>query len=568
MFSKLPKSALDAMDWSWAEYKDYYQNLEERHLTPESLEKWMQDWSALEKLLYEVLSRLEVDTALDTSNDNFEKSYFSFLENIFPQAEAASQKIKEKYLKSDLPLENFSIQLRNMKAEASLYREENLSLLSEEKKLGNSYDKVVGAQSIQWEGEEITLQKLAPVYQDEDREKREQAWKLEMGRWQEDRATINDIWKEFMVLRGKIAKNAGQDNYRTYRFQEMLRLDYSPQDCLNFDAAIEEVVVPAASKIYEKRKERLGVEKLRPWDLNVDTTGLPPLRPYQEEWEFKEKATAIFNKVDPELGKYFEIMQEENLLDLTNRKGKAPGAFCVDYLTAKRPFIFMNAVGLHDDVQTLLHEVGHGFHVFESVHLPYYQQLAYGAEIAEVASMGMELLASPYLAKDQGGYYTEAEAARARIEHLEGSILFWPYMAVVDAFQHWVYENHKAATDPANCDAYWEELWDRYMKGIDYSGLEEIKMTGWHRKLHIFQIPFYYVDYGLAQLGAVQIWANAIGDQAGAVKSYRKALSLGATRTLPELFAAAGAKFAFDAQTLGKATKLITETIEELESVS
>ncbi|MBT3240118.1 MAG: M3 family oligoendopeptidase [Chloroflexi bacterium] len=568
MFSNLPQSALDAMDWSWEDYRVFYDNLEERALNTETLEKWMQDWSALEKLIYEVLSRMEVNTALDTADEKAEKQYFSFLEEIYPHAETASQKAKEKYLESGLPLENFSIQLRNMKAEASLYREENLPLLSEEKKLGNAYDKVIGAQSIQWEGEEITLQKLAPVYQDEDRAKREKAWKLEMGRWQVDRGEINTIWKDFMDLRGKIAKNAGMDNYRTYRFSEMLRLDYGPQDCLDFDAAIEEVVVPAASKIYEKRKERLGLDQLRPWDLNIDTTGLPPLRPYQEEWEFKAKATAIFNKVDPELGKYFEIMQEENLLDLTNRKGKAPGAFCVDYLTAKRPFIFMNAVGLHDDVQTLLHEVGHGFHVFESIHLPYRQQLAYGAEIAEVASMGMELLASPYLAKEQGGFYTEAEAARARIEHLEGSLLFWPYMAVVDAFQHWVYENHEAATDPAKCDAEWASLWDRYMKGIDYAGFEEMKMTGWHRKLHIFQVPFYYVDYGLAQLGAVQIWANAIGDQAGAVKSYRNALSLGATRSLPELFAVAGAKFAFDADTLGKATKLMADTIEELEAVS
>ncbi len=565
MFSNLPKLVESAIDWPWDNYAPYYKELEDRILDQEKIKKWMQDWSALDSLINDVLSKLEVGTALDTADEKLEKSYFSFLENVYPHSETASQKLKEKFLKSGLAVENFSLQLRNMKAEANLFREENLALLTEEKKLGNQYDKIIGAQLIEWEGEEITLPKLAPVYQDEDRSKREKAYKLAMARWQEDRPSINELWPQFMDIRGQVAKNADQDNYRSYRFKDMLRLDYGPQDCLDFDAAIEEVVVPAASKIYEKRKKRLGLDTLRPWDLNVDTSGCPPLRPYKEVQELKSKISAMFTKVDPELGKYFEIMQDENLLDLENRKGKAPGAFCVEYQTAERPFIFMNAVGLHDDVQTLLHETGHAFHVFETTHLPYRQQRDYGMEIAEVASMAMELLASPYLSKDQGGFYTEAEAAQARIEHLEGNLLFWPYMAVVDAFQHWVYENHAAATDPANCDTHWTSLWDRYMKGVDYTGLEDVKMTGWHRKLHIFHVPFYYVDYGLAQLGAVQIWANSITDQAAAVKSYRKALSLGATQTLPELYAAAGAKFAFDAKTLGKAVNLIVDTIEALE---
>jgi oligoendopeptidase F len=493
--------------------------------------------------------------------------YFAFLEDVYPKGEAAAQKLKEKLLESGLGVDDFEVQLRNMRAEADLFREANLPLLAEEQKKGNAYDKIIGAQTVEWEGEEITLPKLKPVFQDADRDKREKAWRLSMGRYLQDREAINALWKEFMELRGQLAKNAGYDSYRDFRWQELLRLDYTPEQCLKFDEAIEQTVVPAAVKIYEKRRERLGLDTLRPWDLDVDPLGRDPLRPYKEDWELRSKGAAIFHKVDPELGGYFDVMMEEELLDLENRKGKAPGAYCIDYLVAKRPFVFMNAVGLHDDVQTLLHETGHAFHVFESADLPYIQQMQYGAEIAEVASMSMELLAAPYLTKSEGGFYSEADAARARIEHLESNLLFWPYMAVVDSFQHWVYQNHEAASDPANCDAKWGELWDRFMKGIDYAGLEDIKDTGWHRKLHIHQVPFYYVDYGLAQLGAVQVWANAQKDQAGAVKSYRKALSLGATKTLPELFAAAGAKLAFDAETLGGAVDLIMNTVEELEKV-
>jgi oligoendopeptidase F len=224
----------------------------------------------------------------------------------------------------------------------------------------------------------------------------------------------------------------------------------------------------------------------------------------------------------------------------------------------------MNAVGIHEDVQTMLHEGGHAFHVFETRNLPFYQQLQVSLEFAEVASMGMELLAAPYLKASDGGFYSQADAARAVVEHLEGNLLFWPYMAVVDAFQQWVYLNHDAASEPQNCDSKWAELWKRFMVGIEWSGLEQEMVTGWHRKLHIHTVPFYYIEYGLAQLGAIQVWRNALQDQAGAVASYRKALSLGGTVPLPQLFATAGARFAFDAETLNLAVSLAEKTIDEL----
>lgn len=259
-------------------------------------------------------------------------------------------------------------------------------------------------------------------------------------------------------------------------------------------------------------------------------------------------------------------MMEEDLLDLANRKAKAPGAFCADYPTRRVPFIFMNAVGLHADTMTLLHEAGHAFHVFESGRLKNALKIAnMPMEFAEVASMSMELLASPYLA--DSGMYTAAEAARARIEHLEGILVFWPYMALVDAFQHWIYENPAEGRDPEACDAKWCELWARFMPGIDYTGLEQFIPAQWHRQLHIHQIPFYYIEYGLAQLAAVQVWGNALEDQAQAVADYRRALALGSTVTLPELFDAAGARFAFDAHTLKQHVSLIEQEIEKLASI-
>jgi oligoendopeptidase F len=567
MIESLPENALDALKWSWDKYDPFYKELAERELDATSLDEWMLDWSRVEKLVNEVENRLYVATTVKTTDKSDEKGYHTFLDEIFPAAKAAGQKLKEKLLDSNLVPENFKVQLRDMRAEANLFREENLTLLSEEKKLNTIYDKIVGDQTVKWEGKQVTLTQLHIVLQDQDRETREKAWRLSMNRWLQDRDRVNELWGKYMALRGQVAENTGYDSYREYRWQELLRLDYSAEDCLKFDDAIEQVVVPAAMRVYERRQERLGLDKLRPWDLYVDPLNREPLRPYKKPQDLEKKCSAIFHKVDPELGTYFDIMQEEGLLDLENRKGKAPGAYCIEYLTSNRPFIFMNAVGLHEDVQTLLHETGHAFHVFESVHLPYFQQLQYGFEIAEVASMSMELLAAPYLLDDEGGFYSMKDAARARIEHLEENLLFWPYMAVVDSFQHWVYENHDDASDPANCDAYWSKLWDRFMKGVDWSGLGDEKVSGWHRKLHIHEDPFYYVDYGLAQLGAVQIWANSLRNPAEAVKQYREGLSLAATKTLPELFEAAGAKLAFDAETLGGSVDLIERTIQDLESI-
>jgi oligoendopeptidase F len=577
MFSDLPTSALEAMSWGVEKYQPYFDKLIATPITAENVSAWLTGWTQIAELIGEVFARLSVATNQNTADEAAEKAYFAFLDTLLPAMMIANNQLQKKLVESGLSPAGFEIPLRNMRAEIELFREANIPLITEEQKLGTEFDKIIGAQTVQWQGQEVPVTELQTVGQNPDRAVRESAWRLAHGRFLQDREKINALWVKFLDLRKQMAANAGYDNYIAYRFKAMGRFDYTPDDCRAFHAAIEQVVVPATQRLFERRRAALGVDSLRPWDMNIDPThnqsivldahNRPPLKPYQDMAEMEAKAEAIFRHVDPVLGGYWATMRREKLLDLPNRKNKAPGGYCTSFPVMKRPFIFMNAVGIHDDVQTLLHEAGHAFHVFESANLPYTQLKDAPIEFCEVASMGMELLAAPYLAAEYGGYYSEADAARAAAEHLEGMLTFWPYMAVVDAFQLWVYEDIERAKNPANCDAKWAELWSRFIKGVDWSGLEQEMMTGWHRKLHIHRIPFYYVEYGLAQLGAAQVWRGALTDQAGAVAKYRKALALGGSVTLPELYAAAGAKFAFDPATLGEAVSLIEGKLNEYNAV-
>jgi oligoendopeptidase F len=565
MFTDLPRTANDILDWSWDHVEPYYTDLAARSLDAATIMSWLQDWTRIGDLTSELASRLYVATTRNTADTEAEQRYHAYLNNLYPAIMAAEQSLRQKLLDSGLEPAGLAIPLRTIRAEAALYREANLPLLAEEQRLCNEYNKIVGAQTIEWEGGEATVQQLQPVYQQADRPTRKRAWRLVAQRQHADRAAINELWGKFMHLRRQIAANTGLPDYRAYSWQALGRFDYTPENCFEFQQAIEAIVVPAAQRIYEKRRQRLGLDRLRPWDVDAQQPlDARPLRPFADVTELEAKAEAMLRRVDPELGGYFATMRRENLLDLDNRKNKGPGGYCTAFDAEQRPFIFMNAVGVADNVRTILHEAGHAFQVFEGVHLPYRQQREVPMEFSEVASMAMELLASPYLTTDEGGFYTAEEAARARIDHLEHIILFWPYMAVVDAFQHWVYTNHTAATDPANCDAQWAKQWQRFMCGIDWSGLETEMSTGWQRKQHIHRHPFYYIEYGLAQLGAIQVWRNALRDQANAVSNYRKALALGGTVALPDLYNTAGARFAFDHQTVQAAVDLLEATIAEL----
>lgn len=565
MFTTFPRDPQVFIHFDWTVLKPFTEDLAKRPLSSKNLKEWMQDWSDMCRVVSEIYARLWTATTLNTADQQAKLSFNTFLDQTFTPWLSANQALKQRLLMSGLQPDGFELALRNLKVEAEIYHEQNLPLLSEEKKLVNEYDEIIGAQTVLWDGKELTTTQLLPIALESDRSKREKAWRLEMERKLADRQKVNETWCKMLEVRKRLAAQAGYSSYRDYRWKELLRFDYTPEDCFRFHQAIKQVAVPAAYRVYEKRRKQLGLVSLRPWDLSVDPIGRDPLSPFQTINELVEKVAIIFHKVEPQLGAYFKTMLEKGLLDLENRKDKAPGAYCIDYDMVMLPFVFENAVGLHTDVSTLIHESGHAFHVFEEAHLPYYHQVPVGMEIGEVASSAMELLASRFLVAGEAGFYTEEQAARALIEHLEEALLFWPYMAVVDAFQHWAYINPVDAMQPALCDQMWSALWSRYMPGVDWGGLEEALVSGWQRKQHIFEAPFYYIEYGMAYMGAFQIWANSMKDYKAAVAAYRRALAMGGTATLPQLYEAAGAHFAFDASALTEAINLIEGMIEKLE---
>ena len=562
----LPKTSKEMQDWKWADYEPFFEYLLTQEINKDNIESWMKYWSDFSELIGEVGTDVYVSTTVDTTDEDAKKRFHTFLEDISENASTRNQKLKKKLLESRITPKNFDVPLRAIKSEVDLFCKENLPLMTKDSKLSKEYDAVIGAQTVEWEGEEITITQLSPVLLGTDREKREKAWRLAAERRLKDRDKINKIWQKILEIRIQIAKNAGYDNYRSWRWEYLQRFDYTPDDCLNFHSGIEKVVKPFVDKLMNTRKEQLGLDVLKPWDLSVDTLNRDPLEPFEDASELEEKCHNIFKAVDKDLGNHFNIMREQKLLDLANRKGKAPGGYCTEYYHRRLPFIFMNAVGTHSDVQTMLHEGGHAFHVFESDQLPYSSQREVGMEFAEVASMAMELLAAPYITEEHGGFYNSNDANRARIEHLEKIIMFWPYMAVVDGFQHWAYTNPNEAMNPDNCDAEWTRLWKRFQTfdDLDSSEFDDIIATGWHNKLHIYHVPFYYVEYGMAQLGAIQVWGNALKNQKVAVEKYRYALSKGGNATLPDLFEAAGAKFAFDEDMLTYAVNLVDNQIKEM----
>jgi oligoendopeptidase F len=568
-FNSLATEAKTILAMTWQDYAPFYKDLESRVLDESTIDSWLDDWSTLASCVDEQFTRLQVTTTRYTADEDLKKQFDTFLDEVQPATKAADQKIKEKLLESGLHPKGFEVALKMMQAEAEIFRSENLPLLAEEQKLANEYDRIMGATTVMWEGEEKTFWEMYTMYSFEsERVVRERAWKMLAERVYQNRDAINALWGKFMATRLKIAENAGFPDYRAYMWKQRFRLAYTPEDCKSFHAAIEEVVVPAAQRAYERRRQRLGIEATRPWDRDADQFGRLTLRPAKTVRELNSKTLQVFEDVDPKFRDYYQTMMDHDLLDLDSRKNKASGAYSVCYNVARLPFIFMSHTNTKIDVDTILHEGGHAFHSFECAHLRFHQKAeAYvPAEFAEVASMSMELLASPYLTQEHGGFYSEEENARARISHLESIIAFLPYMALVDTFQHWIYENPSKASDGTRCEEEWGKLWDRFMKGIDYTGFEKYKKIYWHQQGHIHTTPFYYIEYGLAQLGAVQVFGNARRNQEKAVADYRKALALGSTVSLPELFAAAGAKFAFDAATLKDAVDLLEGVIQEMEA--
>lgn len=560
MVSPLPTSVDALLAWDWSEIEPHYHALNERQLDEQNVEEWLADWSQLSRLVAEMKQRLYVAKTSDTSNQEVDKRFSYYIETIEPPAKEAEQALKEKLLDSQLQPTGFEIPLKNMQAEASLFRAENLPLAVEEEQLAQAYYQFTSNQSVEWEGQEITLIRLMPVQLEPNRERREKAWRLAAERRFQDRDGIFNVWKDLYQKRQEIAANTGMSSFRDYRWQQLLRFDYSPEDCTAFYNNVRELVVPLQQSLREERRKKLGVETLRPWDLLVDIDGLDALKPFEKTEQLIEGCSTIFHRIDPQLGEYFDTMQRENLLDLDNRKGKAPGGYCTTFPAAGRPFIFMNSVGLHSDLITLLHEGGHAFHDFEMAKLPYFPQATIGSEIAEVASQTMELLAIPHLSV----FYNEADSIRASRQQLERVISLWTMIALTGLFQDWLYENPDKANDPDAVDAQYLALYREFNPNVDLSGLESLYGSAWQSVLHLFVVPFYLVEYGLAFLGAVQIWSNSLDNQADALAKYRRMLALGGTKPLPELYASAGASLSFDTATLEKAVQFVAQKLEAL----
>ncbi|MCG9896112.1 MAG: M3 family oligoendopeptidase [Fimbriimonadaceae bacterium] len=557
-----PTTLAEAKSWTWADYQARYDALAEADLTPDTLEAWLKDWNALEDALSEVESRLYVATSVNTADEAAEQELLAFSRDIDEPRRAASQKLKEKLLASGLSLPMIEIPLKRMKMEASVYREANLPRFTQLVELSNEFGKLCGAQSVEWDGEEKPLSALNPLMESSDRGTREKAYRAKMGRILADRAGYNSLWTRMYGLRQEIAREAGFATFTDYQYRAMGRLEYGPDQVAEFRDSIEEVVVPVVARLMADRRTRLGIDPLRPWDAFAPLPGEEPLKPYAEDPEFTAKAQAIFDDMGGPFPTWFKEMTDEGLMDLFGRKHKANGGYCTTFPLQRRPFIFQNATGTHDDVQTLVHEAGHCFHAYECFDIPFGLAQSPPMEFCEVASMGMEMLAQSRMNR----FYDEKGAARASLQHLEKCLLFWPYMSVVDGFQHWAYASADGA-DPAACDAAWLDLDSRFMPWFDWSGMEDIRVTGWHRKLHIFEVPFYYVEYGMAQIGAFQVWANAQADDRAAIEKYLAGLKLGGSADLHGLFAAVGGSFDFSRESLRRLMDQAEAEVDRLRGV-
>ena len=553
----------DATLETWDEIEPWYRKLLDREIhSTEVLERWLRDCDEVNSAVAQEGDERYIAMTCQTDDPDREAAHLAFVRDIRPKLKPLLNELRAKYLdsphRSGLPQDRYRVFDRAQANRRDLYREANIPRETELAELDQQYQKIVGAMTVEFEGQERTPAQMAPVLEETDRERRKTAWELVTARRLQDRGKLDEIFDRMVVLRQEIAREAGFPGYVEYAYKARERFDYGVADAKAFQDAIEGEVVPLARKIQEDRKAKLGVETLRPWDLAVDPLGRPPLRPFADVDKLAEGCEAIFADVDPELGAQFGFLRGSKLLDLANRKGKAPGGYQTTLEDDRLPFIFMNAVGVDGDLRTLLHEGGHAFHALASRGEPLGAYRESPIEFCEVASMSMELLGASNL----GMFYEGADADRSYEQLLEGIVLILPWIATVDAFQHWVYEHPGHTRDERR--AAWNGLMDRFGGIVDWSGHEDARANSWHRQLHIFLYPFYYIEYGIAQLGALQIWERSLADRAGAVASYRKALSLGGARPLPDLFAAAGAKFDFRSATIAPLMRAIGDELAKL----
>lgn len=562
MTRPLPTSSDQLADATWDDILPWYDELERRPLDADAMPRWLADWSLLESLVMEAASRAMIRYTVDTRDAAAEAAYRRYSTTILPQAEERSVLLQKRLVASGYSTPELAMAIRRFRTSIEIFREANVPLQSQLEELGATYQKLTGGMLAEWEGRRLPLPQLQPFLKHADRGVRERAWRAWNAPYVAAHDELEQLFDKMLALRQQVARNAGFISYRDYVFPAKYRFDYTPDDCTRFHEAVARQVMPAYERLMAYRRERLGVAELRPWDLAVELHGEAPVRPFADGDELATRSHAVFTRVDPVLGAEFGTMRAERLLDLDSREGKAPGGYCDTLHVQGRPFIFMNAVGLADDVNTLLHEAGHAFHAFAAHHHPLVWQRHPGSEMAELASMSMELLAAPHLRRPEG-FFGAAEWRQARLEHLEDVIVTLAHVASIDAFQHWVYTD-PAGGDAAARDAAWLRIRARFDQGVAWGGLEAERVARWLRQLHVFLYPFYYIEYGIAQLGALQVWRNSLRDPAEAVQRYRASLALGATRPLPDLYAAAGVRLAFDEATIGELVALVEGEIERL----
>jgi oligoendopeptidase F len=558
----LPASPAAFAKATWDDVAPYFDDLAERPLDPSSVEEWLQVWSRLEELVTEAAAQAMIAYTIDTSDADKQADHLRFSTDILPKMEERSVELARRFVALGHATPELATTLARFRTSIEIFREANVQLFSELEELSARYQRITGSMTVEWDGVERPLPQLQPFLKSPDRAIRERAFRAAAQPYIEERAALAGLFDRMYDLRQQAARNAGFANFRDYIFPAKFRFDYTPADCERFHEAVERTAAPAAARVLEQRRKRLGLDVLRPWDLAVDPYRAAPLRPFATVDEFVGTARRVFDRVDPVLGGQFQTMIDERLLDLDSRRGKAPGGYCETLHWRGRPFIFMNAVGLVDDVMTLLHEAGHAFHAFASHRQPLIWQRHPGSEAAELASMSMELLAAPHLVEPVG-YFTREDHLSAMLEHLEDVLLSLVHIASVDAFQTWIYTGGEGG-DAAARDEAWLRIRARFERGVDWTGLDRERVARWYRQLHIFMYPFYYIEYGIAQLGALQIWRNSLRDPAGAVARYREALALGAVRSLPAMYAAAGAKLTFDAALIGELVQLVEEQVETI----
>jgi len=531
---------------TWDKLKPYFDALETRELSSfQHLQQWIVDYNELGAVVSEDMAWRYIKMTCDTNNVELRERYTDFVQNIDPNIAPIGNRLNEKLIacsySKELTKKGFPIYLRGIKNNIELFREENIKLNTQLQELEQKFGEISGAQSIEVNGETITLQKAGIYLKDLNREVRKSVYDKVQARREKDESALNQLFNQLIELRHQVALNTGFKNFRDFKHQSLARFDYSVQDCLNFHNAVQQHVVPLVNANEQRRKAKLNLDVYKPWDTSVDEEGLPPLHPFKTADELVEKTILCFNRLDPFFGECIDTMRKMKRLDLDSRIGKAPGGYQYPLYETEVPFIFMNSVGLHRDLVTMVHEGGHAIHSFLDFDLELVEFKSPPSELAELASMSMELMSMEHW--DVFFENTE-ELKRAKRQQLESVMDALPWIAAIDKFQHWLY------THPQHSEAERYAEWNTIMKNfgssvIDYSGCENHLARRWQMQLHLFEVPFYYIEYGFAQLGAIAVWRNYKKDPKKAVEHYKSALALGYTMPIPKVYEAAGIKFDF-----------------------